>query len=192
MRSNLIVCAIVSACVITAALPARAADVIYFTSTPGSWIGQGQTLSLTPVTASRTFNLGAYTNTVSFSAGGYDLDLVGPNNTLLGVGYYGNASRWPFNGSSPGMWFTAPGRGDNNISGWFNVLQADYNPNGTIQAFAVDFKQYDELSTTNWTTGSVRYNSPIPVPEPGTGCALLLLATALPRLRPRRRTTAAR
>jgi hypothetical protein len=170
--------------------PARAADVIHFTSTPGSWIGQGQTLTLSPVTATRTYNLGAYTNTVSFRAGGYDLDLVGPNNTLVGVGFYDNASRWPFNGSQPGMWFTAPGRGDNQISGWFNVLQADYNADGSVLAFAVDFKQYDELSTVNWTAGSVRYNSSIPVPEPATLAVLAFPAAAALLARRRHRQTA--
>jgi hypothetical protein len=180
MRSALNAWLILVACAAAATTtPARAADIFYFTSTPGSWIGQGQTLTLTPVTATRTFNLGAYTNTVKFSAGGYELDLVGPNNTLVGPGFYNNAYRWPFNDSRPGMWMTAPGRGDNDISGWFNILQADYNTDGTVQAFAVDFKEYDETSTTNWTTGSVRYHSSIPTPEPGAGFAMLLCAVAL-------------
>src|SRR5204863_8148300 len=99
--------------------------------------------------------------------------------------YYGNAYRWPFNGGSPGMWFTAPGRGDNQISGWFNVTQADYNLDGTVQAFAVDFQQFDEASTVNWTRGSVRYNSSIPFPEPASACTILF--TAVPILARRRR-----
>jgi hypothetical protein len=179
MRSFLILCFVTVLCLSPIATPAMATDVIYFTSTPGSWIGQGQTLYLSPVTASRTFNLGAYTNTVTFSADGYHLRLVGPNHMLVDVGFYDQATRWPFNGASPGMWFSAPGRGDNKISGWFDVLQADYSTDGTIRAFAADFKQYDESSTTDWTQGSVRYHSDIPIPEPAPGAAILVSVAAM-------------
>ncbi len=80
------------------------------------------------------------------------------------------------------MWFTAPGRGDNQISGWFNVLEATYSPiDGSVVSFAVDFQQYDELSTTNWTEGSIRYNSSIPVtvPEPSSAALMVLAIMAL-------------
>ena len=160
---------------------ARATDTFYFTSTPGSWIGQGQTKTLSPVTAHRTGSLGAYTNSLSFSAGGYELELVGGGNTLLGVGYYANAVRYPFNDGSPGMWMSAPGRGDNQISGWFNVLQAAYNTDGSVKAFSVDFRQYDESSTINYTEGSVRYN----VPEPTAAFAFGVLTTSVRRRRSR-------
>jgi hypothetical protein len=155
------------------------ADFIYFTSTPGSWIGQGQTLTIDTVTVSRYYDQGVYTNAVTLSGGGYAMTLVEPNLALPTVGYYDNVTRWPFMGSGAGMWFTAPGRGDNQISGWFNVLEATYSPSdGSVQSFAVDFQQFDELSTTEWTMGSIRYNSSIPqsVPEP-TSAALVLLAT---------------
>jgi len=69
-------------------------------------------------------------------------------------------------GAGPGMAFTAPGRGNNTLSGWFNVLQADYQTNGQVAAFAVDFVQYDETIVTRWNRGSIRYNSHIPVPGP--------------------------
>jgi len=112
-----------------------AADVLYFTSTPGSWIGQGQTLTFrSPATAFSTFRYhdqGAYTNAVQLRAAGYELAIVGPNFTLPTVGLYNNATRWPFMGSGPGMAFTAPGRGDNELTGYFHVRQAEYNPDGS-------------------------------------------------------------
>jgi hypothetical protein len=154
-------------------------NVIYFTSTPGSWIGQGQTLTIEGVTASRYYDLGAYTNAVTLSGGGYALTLVEPYHTLPTVGYYDGVTRWPFMGDGAGMWFTAPGRGDNQISGWFDVLEASYNPiDGSVESFAVNFRQYDELSITDWTEGAVRYNSAIPVgvPEPSSA-ALVMSAT---------------
>jgi hypothetical protein len=136
----------------------------YFTSSPSAWIGSGQTLTFTNVSANRTFNLGVYTDSVRFSAGGYELVIVGPNLTLARVGYYPGATRWPFMDSGAGMAMTAPGRGNNTLSGWFNVLQADYQTNGQVAAFAVDFVQYDEGNLAKWNRGSIRYNSSIPAP----------------------------
>ena len=154
-------------------------NVIYFTSTPGSWIGQGETRTIDSVTASRYYDQGAYTNAVTLSGGGYAFTLVEPNYTLPTVGYYSDVTRWPFMGNGAGMDFTAPGRGDNQLSGWFNVLEAIYSPiDGSVESFAVDFRQYDELSTTDWTEGWIRYNSSIAVdvPEPSS-VALALAAT---------------
>lgn len=148
---------------------ALASDVFYFTSSPGSWIGGGQTLTLTsPSTsfsASRYYDQGAYTDAVTLSAGGYYFFVVEPNYTLPTIGFY-NATRWPFMGSGAGMALLSPGRGDNTLTGWFNVLQADYDSVGNVVSFAVDFMQYDEGNTANWVSGSWRYNSTIPVPEP--------------------------
>jgi hypothetical protein len=147
-------------------LATNPATFLSFTSSPSSWIGGGQTVYFANVSASRTFNLGAYTDSVHFSASGYELTIVGPGRTLAQVGYYPGATRWPFMGSGPGLDFTAPGRGDNTLSGWFNVLQADYQANGQVAAFAVDFVQYDEGNVTRWNRGSIRYNSAIPAPGP--------------------------
>lgn len=176
MRKGVLIAIFLAASIAGGSEAARAGNAIYFTSTPGSWIGQGKTVTITSVSASRYYNQGAYTNAVSLSGGGYDLTLVEPNYSLPTVGFYDNVSRWAFMGNGAGMWFTSPGRGDNNISGWFNVLQADYSPvDGSVQAFAVDFKQYDEGVIANWTQGSVRYNSSIPIPAPEPASAAMAL-----------------
>jgi hypothetical protein len=146
--------------------PINAATFFSFTSSPTAWIGGGQTQNFTSVSASRTGNLGAYTDSVHLTAGGYELAIVGPGPTLARVGYYPGATRWPFMGAGPGMAFTAPGRGDNTLTGWFNVLQADYDLSGQVAAFAVDFVQYDETTVTRWNRGSIRFNSDIPAPGP--------------------------
>jgi hypothetical protein len=159
---------------------AESISVIYFTSTPGSWIGQGQTLTIDGVTASRYYDQGAYTNAVTLSAGGYALVLVEPNHSLPTAGYYDGVTRWPFMGDGAGMWFTAPGRGDNQISGWFDVLEASYSPiDGSVASFAVNFKQYDETSTTDFTEGSIRYNSSIAVGVPEPSSAALVLSASI-------------
>jgi len=144
----------------------NAATFFYFSSSPTAWVGGGQTLTNTSVSDSRTGNLGAYTDSVHFTAGGYELVIVGPGPTLAHTGYYPGATRWPFMGSGPGLSFTSPGRGDNTLSGWFNVLQADYDQSGQPAAFAVDFVQYDEGNVTRWNRGSIRFNSDIPAPGP--------------------------
>jgi hypothetical protein len=63
------------------------------------------------------------------------------------------------------MAFTAPGRGDNTLTGYFNVLQAVYDTNGQVVSFAVDFLQYDEGGLSAWNMGSIRYDSTIPEPS---------------------------
>lgn len=159
-----------------------AQNILYFTSSPGSWIGQGQTLTFTDpadFSVSRYFSQGAYTDALQFSVDGYYLFLVGPNYTVPTVGYYSDATRWPFMGTGAGLSFEAPGRGDNTLTGNFDVLQADYDANGNVVSFAVDFTQYDEGVTADWVSGSLRYNSTIPVPAPEpTGLAILTASLA--------------
>lgn len=147
-------------------LVTNVANLFTFSSSPTSWIGGGQTLTSTNVAVSRTFNQGAYTDSIHLSSSGYELVIVGPNLSLAQAGYYPGATRWPFMGSGAGMAFTAPGRGNNTLTGWFHVLQADFQTNGQVAAFAVDFVQYDETTVTRWNRGSIRFNSTIPAPGP--------------------------
>jgi hypothetical protein len=144
----------------------HAATFFSFSSSPTAWIGQGQAYNYTSVTATRTGNLGVYTDSVHFKAGGWELVIVGPNLTLPQVGYYPAAKRWPFMDSGPGLSLSGNGRGNNRLTGWFHVLQADYNAEGQPIAFAVDFTQYDEENVTRWNRGSIRFNSEVPAPGP--------------------------
>lgn len=135
------------------------ATFFYFSSSPTAWIGAGQTLMLTS-----SFSATRSGNSVSFSTSGYQLRIIGANSSLPTVGFYPGAARYPFQDAGPGLNFTSPGRGDNTLSGWFNVLQADYQTNGQPAAFAVDFIQYDETTVTRWNRGSIRFNSSLPMP----------------------------
>ena len=57
-------------------------------------------------------------------------------------------------------------RCDNQSMGAFNVLDIQYGSGSTITSFAADFVQFDELSTSWWNIGSIRYNSTVPITYP--------------------------
>lgn len=179
---------------------AAAATELYYTSSPQSWVGGGETVSVTPAdgfdfVASRNFD-----NGVSFSIDDFAsnpdfqetrwwyLDFAAPFSAPLTVGSYQGATRFPFQeDDEPGLSFTGNGRGDNTLTGWFNVLEVAYAPDGSVLFFAADFMQYDEGFQAWWNLGSIRYNSDIPaIPEPGT-LALFGLGAAAIAARVRRR-----
>ena len=81
----------------------------------------------------------------------------------LQVMTYKNALRYPFNGQShPGLAFNGDGRGCNQVSGKFKVLEIEVDANGNIQKFAADFEHHCE-KLERAVYGSVRYNSDISV-----------------------------
>ena len=69
------------------------------------------------------------------------------------------------------------GRGDNQSTGTFNVLDIQYGSGSTITSFAADFVQFDELSTSAWNIGSIRYNSTVPIAYPAPPVILSSTAT---------------
>jgi hypothetical protein len=193
---------VVAVTVFTALADADTITAFYFTGSPQSWVMQGQTFTGTP---SDGWGFSAYLgnggNYVQLGVGnsstgvGWITYLAAPLGYPLIVGDYQNATRYPFEApTAPGMDFSGNGRGDNELSGYFNVLEIS-SSNGTVTAFAADFVQYDENLANEWDYGSIRYNSTIPlntnspIPEPkslylavGGGIALVALA-----LRARRR-----
>jgi hypothetical protein len=99
----------------------------------------------------------------------WNLELAAPEGASLSVGSYANATRWPFQETTaPGLTFSGNYRGNNRLTGSFNILESNVADDGTF-SFAVDFLQYDEESTNAWIKGAIRYNSEVPVnltPEP--------------------------
>ncbi len=90
----------------------------------------------------------------------------------LHVGMYNNATRWHTGDRvNPTFDIFGDGRGSNQVSGWFNILEIEMNPErNQVIKFAADFMHYSEGMTDRWTSGSLRYNSDIalsPIPEPG-------------------------
>lgn len=98
----------------------------------------------------------------------------------LAVGFYNNATRYPFNSPTrPGLNFSGNGRGNNKLGGWFNVLDVSYDSNSEVLTFAVDFRQFDESEdmTGPSTYGSLRINSSIPINQAPIPSSALLLVT---------------
>ena len=159
--------------------PAQAATSLSFLSSPYSYVGGGETVSAGP---DNGFDIGVYGDPFtmlgfsiaeSWTPEGlsryWNLELAAPEGASLSVGSYANATRWPFQETTaPGLTFSGNYRGNNRLTGSFNILESNVADDGTF-SFAVDFLQYDEEITNAWIKGAIRYNSEVPInltPEP--------------------------
>ncbi len=152
---------------------------VYLNAEPGSWVGGG--IGAPEVTwthgvegifnittnfdqgASVTFNDGNYWS-FDFAAPTYDPVTNTNSGNPLEVGFYDNATRYPFNSPTrPGLNFSGNGRGNNTLGGWFDILEVVYGTGGEILKLAVDFRQFDESESMTGpsTFGSLRINSDI-------------------------------
>jgi hypothetical protein len=158
--------------------PAQAATLLSFLSSPYSWVGGGETVSAGP---DNGFEIGVQGDPFTmldfrviepWTPDGWRwwyLRLAAPEGANLSVGSYANATRWPIQDTTaPGLDFSGNGRGNNRLTGSFNILESNIAEDGTF-SFAVDFLQYDEEITNWWIKGAIRYNSEVPInltPEP--------------------------
>lgn len=168
----------------------------HFTSSPSSYVGAGQTLTVTEsdgylfsagTGGYRSILFKIYSHNSPYgpdwnpSSGQpyhyWNLYLGAPQGQNLTAGMYEKAKRplWP--DDRPGLNFTGDGRGNNTLSGDFEILEIEYSPIGEIVSFAVNFTQYDERMRDRWIRGELRYNSDVPmsveIPEPSTICFLI-------------------
>lgn len=158
-------------------VPSYGANVLYFKSERGDYIGGGQERIFTDA----DFRFGVsknYDNGVSVWINNYatapwgkweswSLDTAAPNRALLQVGAYEGATRFPFQAyDKPGLSFTGSGRGCNRSYGRFDVLEVVYGTNGQVTSFAANFEQHCEWPTAPALFGQIRYNSDIPITRP--------------------------
>ncbi|WP_089154530.1 hypothetical protein [Micromonospora sp. NBS 11-29] len=106
---------------------------------------------------------------VSIGVNGYNgdwwyLDFDAPGSQPLAPGTYANATRSPFNGAGPGLSLSGDGRGCNELTGTFTVLNAVFGPNGYVQTFDATFEQHCEGGAAA-ARGEVHIANP-PAPAP--------------------------
>lgn len=131
-------------------------------SDAGDYIGGGENRSFH--LADGTFSADHGTGTVSVRFAGeewWTASFAAPSGVELAPGAYENATRYPFQAATvPGLSVSGDGRGCNTLTGRFDVLEAVFGPNGSVDRFAADFEQHCEGATAA-LRGSVRYNATV-------------------------------
>lgn len=179
---------------------------LYYTSSAESWVGGGETRTIIDNEWTTFYAGGSYDGGVSFwiddatpdnpygwSSLWWFLDFAPAAGETLAVGHYANAMRFPFQEPGfAGLSFGGNGRGNNTLTGFFDILEITFADDGSLAAFAADFTQYDEGFESWWNHGAIRYNSSVALPGAPTSvpqpAALALLAVAGLMLRRARRT----
>jgi hypothetical protein len=148
--------------------------LLVLASQPGDYIGGGQQRIITTADAdffaSRNFD-----NGVGFAINDFGrpnpqftfwyVDFAAPLNAELSVGAYEGATRLPFQQpSEPGLSVSGDGRGCNQLTGRFDILEVVYDPHtGNVVHFAADFEQHCESPSAPALLGAIRYDSDVPV-----------------------------
>ncbi len=118
----------------------------------GDYITTGRTFDYSPNNANFSIfpNFGDYNRgiTVNITAkdgtNNWSASFATGKNIRPMRGIYLFAQRFPFNGNQPGLDIGGSGRGCNTLMGTFEVLQADYNDDGSIRSFGATFEQHCE------------------------------------------------
>lgn len=142
--------------------------LLYFRSSPGDYIGQGQIFVGSDTTG--TFNVGnAYAGIVTFDYSSssfnesWTLWLARADSGPLSAGAYENAVRAAFHDNQNGLDLFGMGRGCNMVAGRFDVLEVQLDGAGKPTKLAVDFEQHCESIQAPPLFGSLRINSSIPL-----------------------------
>ena len=171
--------AVVSSAILMLSLPGSGCDrgatspspiqstFLTFTSSPGDWVGQGQTRRIEPgTTAEFGGDMWADNNNLSLSIltpgpgpRDWSLSMKAPSGQPLVPGVYRNAKRIPAIGSSdPQLSLSGEQRSCNTSTGEFEVLEAVYGPkppgsgtSGTIERFHARFTQFCDGSSAGLT-----------------------------------------
>lgn len=168
---------------IGAPLRALATSRLEFISSPSSYIGAGESVS---ISTQDGFSFEAYnysspsfvwfwindfnSNPDWWSSRWWGLKLEAPSQQSLSTGSYQTAARFADLDVS-GLDFWGNGRGNNDLRGSFEILDVSYDESGSLLALAANFLQYDNGDLNSWVKGAIRYNSDQPIaltPEPYT------------------------
>lgn len=162
---------------------------LYFFSEPGDYIGAGLEQTFTPTDVDFGVS-GNYDNGVSFWLNNFgrsepqdyiwwSLNFAPPQDLPLVPGNYGRAYRFPFQSPThPGLSVSGDGRGCNQLTGQFVVLDSAYGTSGDVERFDAIFQQNCEGFMPP-LYGRIRYNASVEpppvksVPEPTMMLGLL-------------------
>lgn len=211
IRNHLATSILLSGLILTGtATVAGAASIarLTFTSAPGDYIGQGQTVDLTYDTAlgdtvfvninnnrladGSPTELAWVLDRPSTPANEFALVNFGTKSlgTAIQAGSYPNARRDAFAPSGfAGLDISFQNRGSNNLFGSFTINQITFSPDKSqIWTFDANFVQRSEIATAPALTGRFQYNNTAAptstsVPEPFTVIGNLIGGTAAVRMR---------
>ena len=140
----------------------NAATFLYFNSESGDYIGQGIDQTLTTDNGVFTAISENSSNMVAVNFDGttwWNLKFAAPDGDILQTGPYENAARYPFQSpTQPGLDVSGDGRGCNELTGRFDILEISYTSQGEIDRFSADFEQHCE-GADSALFGSIRYNA---------------------------------
>ena len=123
---------------------------VVMTSDPGDYIGGGRSWSYTwangriGASGSRQY-LGF--GVIGADGSDFSADFVPAAGDILAPGRYANATRYPFNGTGPGLSISGNGRGCNTLTGEFTINSIALRPDGVLQSASVSFVQHCEGGT---------------------------------------------
>ena len=181
-------CALVAMIACAVSSPVHAATTgLYFNSTRGDYIGQGQVKTWTPADGTFTAIKNADNGVrISFNDGSqvwWDLNFAAPEMVALAAGTYTGATRYPFQVStSPGLDVSGSGRGCNNLFGTFTITEMTYGAGDEILVFAADFEQHCEQEAAPALRGRVLFNAETTTLPSGSGTTQDLLPSFVPAL----------
>src|SRR6267378_5481283 len=140
-------------------------NILYYSSQAGDYIGLGQEVRFTG--ADGTFSVNSYSNALraNFVTPGWThwwfLNIGTANGAALQAGAYEAAERAPSAGH-PQLDFYGDGRGCNDLTGRFDVLEIVRDASGAVTQLAVNWEQHCN-GIVPALFGQYRYNSDVPV-----------------------------
>ena len=141
---------------------AKAVTEFAFVSSPGDYIGQGETRDFTSPPATITLSGQADYLTLSVSSGGdyWTAVLAAPRGRVLQPGQYRHAERAPFrSGLAPGLDVFGDGRGCNEVYGSFDINQISTDDSGNVTLLDATFVQHCESAKAPPLHGTILFSA---------------------------------
>jgi hypothetical protein len=155
---------------ISTAAQAQTVESGSFTMTgdPGDYISGGQDWNYDTDNGDGLTVYGSSDNNhVEVAVDGYNGDwwyanFQAPGGQPLQPGTNADATRYPFNGTGPGLDISGEGRGCNTLTGTFTIAAVSFGPSGYVEDLDVTFEQHCEGSDPAARGHIVVHNPPAP------------------------------